>query len=174
MSSCVASCCTCFQVASTGSGTTGCWPTAVARPAWPWPASCCASRPLQSGRTTVATSGSSSRGSFAGTAASPCSSCRPSRVVTRSGPRPRSRRDEHHAHSKPDADAARCAAGWASSRLPPLDARRPSSWHLANTLHQCRRRHQLLPRRQVEHRHQDARATGPPQITIAAKRPSNH
>ena len=40
-SSCAASCCTCCPAASTASATTGCWPTAAARPAWRWRASCC-------------------------------------------------------------------------------------------------------------------------------------
>ena len=42
-SSCAASCCTCCPAASIASATTGCWPTAAARPAWRSRASCCTS-----------------------------------------------------------------------------------------------------------------------------------
>ncbi len=39
-SSCAASCCTCCPAASIASATTGCWPTAAARPVWRWRARC--------------------------------------------------------------------------------------------------------------------------------------
>ena len=70
---------------------------------------------------TVAIPRPGSRRSCAGTAAVRWSSCRPSRAVAvqPSADRPWSSRDEHHPHSKSDADAAGCAAGWAATRVPP-------------------------------------------------------
>jgi hypothetical protein len=114
------------------------------------------------------------RRSCAGTAAMRWSSCRPSRAVTPSAHRLRGRLNEHHAHSKPGAGATRCAAGWAATRLPLLQAQPASSWHLQKNQHLCPSPRQLLPQRQVEHRHRHAPATGSPPIAIDAKRQSNH
>jgi hypothetical protein len=58
--------------ASTGSGTTGCWPTAAERPAWLWYASCCANRHPRSRRSPLMTAPSSNRASYACTAAAQC------------------------------------------------------------------------------------------------------
>jgi hypothetical protein len=82
--------------------------------------------------------------------------------------------NEHDHHAKLDAGATRPAAGWAASRLQPQDAQRATSWHLPKNQHLRPSRHHLLPRRQVEHPHRHARATGSPQIAIGAKRESNH
>ncbi len=92
----------------------------------------------------------------------------------RSVHRRRGQHDDHHVHSKPDAGAAGCVAGWAATRLPLLQALRASSWHLPEHQHIRRSRHRLSPRRQLEPWHRQAHATGSPPIAIDAKCQSNH
>lgn len=75
-------------LASIASGTTACWPMAPARPTWRWCGSCCTSSPLQQPRPGPMGEQASCprahhRPSSAGTAATPCSSCRPSCVASR-------------------------------------------------------------------------------------------
>jgi hypothetical protein len=108
--------CTCCPPACTASGTTACWPTAAARPAWRWRASCCRWRQRQSRRTVRPRRRPSQRlPSSAGTAANRWASCRSSCAAWPSAHRRHDRK--RHARLPQRADRPAACIGWAPARV---------------------------------------------------------